>query len=581
VSYETKAGVAVSCSFLCLVGVVLSSKLWEGQAANAGTAPAEAGPGAGAAPPKTNLAELFKDEEDPFQIAPYQSATNPGAPALATIPSPGVNQSGGTTPPSNPVVTPPAPTIPVVANPSPPIDLRQLDGNSSPVKPLDTPVKTAVPAAAGAGAVATNQTKPADKSLEEILKGMQGGAAAPPPELKKVGQDAGNAVTAGANPAATPEKTALEKMVEADDKQKADAAALAATAAQQKPTIPSDDDLKKMLTKQSELAQNAAGDQINKQIGGLSDQGLSNTQAPNRPGPIMPSMGNEMGNPVKPPMNSSNLAGSAAPSPNMNAGLGQMPPRIPTGGTDGYPGQADATAINAGSRVIQPVSLGSPSATPPNNQFAQAGNGGAAPDNPESAFVSRPEARVQPMAAPAPSTPAPAQKDHWDDDMYVGQAGDTFKRIASDKYGSDRYAQALEYYNRDHVLATDATRRDPATIMSNQRIYIPPARILQREYESVIPSESEAAAGRTGPAATRPAAPGASPAAGLPEKSYRVRGGGEMFLTIARNTLGNDLRWPEIYNLNQRFAPEVEVPGGTILRMPGDAKIDPADVASK
>ena len=36
-SYETKAGVAVSCSFLCLVGVVLTSKLWEGQPANADT----------------------------------------------------------------------------------------------------------------------------------------------------------------------------------------------------------------------------------------------------------------------------------------------------------------------------------------------------------------------------------------------------------------------------------------------------------------------------------------------------------------------------------------------------------------
>jgi hypothetical protein len=459
------------------------------------------------------------------------------------------------------------------------VDLRQLDGNSSPVKPLDTPIKTAVPAAAGAGAVATNQAKPADKSLEEILKGMQGGAAAPPPELKKVGQDAGNAVTAGANTAATPEKTALEKMVETDDKQKADAAALAATAAQQKPVVPSDDDLKKMLAKQNELAQAGGSAPINKQIGGLGDQGLGNPLQPNRPGPVMLSMGTESGNVVRPPVIPTDIAGNTTSPPTTNAGLGQ--PRLPTGPTDGYPGQADATAINAGSRVIQPVSLGSPSATPPNNQFAQAGNGGAAPDNPESAFVSRPEARVQPMAAPVPSTPAPAQKDHWDDDLYVGQAGDTFKRIASDKYGSDRYGQALMFYNRDHVLASDATRRDPVTIMSNQRIYIPPVRILQREYESVIPSESEAAAARTGPAATRPPAPGTSPAAGLPEKSYRVRGGGEMFLTIARNTLGNDLRWPEIYNLNQRFAPEVEVPGGTVLRMPGDAKIDPADTASK
>ncbi len=567
-SYETKAGVAVSCSFLCLVGVVLSSKLWEGQAANAGT---------GVTPPKTNLAELFKDEEDPFQIAPYQSGDIPAGSAVASVPAPGVDGSARVAPPPIQTATPPTPVIPVAANQTPSPTANQMDGNSSPVKPLDAPIKPVVAAAAGAGAAA-DVVKPADQGYADILKGMTGGAAQAPPDLKKVGQDAGSAVTGGANSAATQEKTAFEKMVEADEKQKADAAALAASAAQARPTVPSDDDIKKMLAKQSEQAQGAASDQINKQINGLGDQGLGNSR-PNGAGPIMPLMGNDLGGPGKSPVMPANFAGNAAPPAALTAGIGQ--PRIPTAGADGYPGQADAAAINAGSRVIQPVSLGSLGATPPNNQFAQAGNNGATPYNPEPTFVSRPEARVQPMTAPVPSAPAPAQKDHWDDDLYVGQAGDTYKRISNDKYGSDRYAEALMLYNRDHVLASDATRKDPSTILSNQRIYMPPARILQREYESVIPTESDAAAARTAPAATRPAVSGTSPAAGLPEKSYRVRGGGEMFLTIARNTLGNELRWPEIYNLNQRFQPEVAVPGGTVLRMPGDAKIDPADVASK
>src|SRR4051794_39318977 len=68
-SYETKAGVAVSCSFLCLVGVVLSSKLWEGQAANAGSPAgqesvqvADAG-----AKPQFNIDSLFKNDDDPFK----------------------------------------------------------------------------------------------------------------------------------------------------------------------------------------------------------------------------------------------------------------------------------------------------------------------------------------------------------------------------------------------------------------------------------------------------------------------------------------------------------------------------------
>jgi hypothetical protein len=183
------------------------------------------------------------------------------------------------------------------------------------------------------------------------------------------------------------------------------------------------------------------------------------------------------------------------------------------------------------------------------------------------------------MTVPTPRAPAPAVKDHWDDDLVMGRAGDSYKQIAGDKYGSERYAQALMFYNRDHILATDATRKDPSTIVSNQRIYVPPLRVLQRDYESVIPPASEASTSRAPAAAPPPAGAASAPAANLPEKSYRVRGNGERFLTIARNMLGDENRWYEIYQLNTRFDPKLEIPGGTVLRMPGDAKIDPADMA--
>ena len=417
--------------------------------------------------------------------------------------------------------------------------------------------------------------------MEAILKGMQGGGGAtPPPDLQKIAQGAGSTAATTATDAANNAKdSVLDRLVQEDEKRKQEAAALAANAGQKNlnvPNVPTDEDLKKMLSKQTELAQGAVGDK-SKEISGAIDQRLGNTPNPNSGGAVVPAMGSDFGNSGKVGVIPTMTGANTNPPPVLNAGMGQT--RIPNMGTDGYPGQADAAAINAGSRTIQPVSLGSPAMTPPNNQFAMGNNAGAAPSNPEPRFVSQPEARVQPMTVSAPSTPAPALKDHWDDDLYIGQAGDSFKRISSDKYGSDRYAQALMFYNRDHVLASDATRHDPSTIVSNQRIFIPPARILQREYESVIPTESEAAANRTAPPPARPTTPGVSPAAGLPEKSYRVRGSGEMFLTIARNTLGDESRWPEIYNLNKRFEPTVEVPGGSVLRMPGDAKIDAADAA--
>ena len=55
-------------------------------------------------------------------------------------------------------------------------------------------------------------------------------------------------------------------------------------------------------------------------------------------------------------------------------------------------------------------------------------------------------------------------------------------------------------------------------------------------------------------------------------------GGGAMFLTIARTKLGDENRWPEIYLLNPSFETTNLIPGGTVLRMPGDAKLDPADI---
>lgn len=61
------------------------------------------------------------------------------------------------------------------------------------------------------------------------------------------------------------------------------------------------------------------------------------------------------------------------------------------------------------------------------------------------------------------------------------------------------------------------------------------------------------------------------------EKQYRVRRNGEMIRDIAGRTLNNRDRWIEIYKLNMRFNPEYPVHEGTVLRLPNDARVDPAD----
>ena len=62
------------------------------------------------------------------------------------------------------------------------------------------------------------------------------------------------------------------------------------------------------------------------------------------------------------------------------------------------------------------------------------------------------------------------------------------------------------------------------------------------------------------------------------EKLYRVGVNGEMILEVARRTLSNGDRWPEIYRLNPKLDPQVLIPAGTELRLPSDARIDAADL---
>jgi hypothetical protein len=62
--------------------------------------------------------------------------------------------------------------------------------------------------------------------------------------------------------------------------------------------------------------------------------------------------------------------------------------------------------------------------------------------------------------------------------------------------------------------------------------------------------------------------PVASTAGKAEGKAYQVASGGEMILTIAERELGSRDRWSEIYRLNQQLDPRYLIPAGTVLRMP-------------
>jgi hypothetical protein len=60
-----------------------------------------------------------------------------------------------------------------------------------------------------------------------------------------------------------------------------------------------------------------------------------------------------------------------------------------------------------------------------------------------------------------------------------------------------------------------------------------------------------------------------------PTRAYEVRKEGETYYAIAKKTLANPARWNEIYHLNgERFEASRPLPVGTLLRLPADAHVE-------
>jgi hypothetical protein len=188
-------------------------------------------------------------------------------------------------------------------------------------------------------------------------------------------------------------------------------------------------------------------------------------------------------------------------------------------------------------------------------------------------------ASVQPSAPPirvaAPVSNSPSVES-YDEETFVCRGNDSFQTISQDRYQTDRYARALMLFNRDHPLANSAIKNDAPVLQSGQQVFIPPTRILEKYYAAAIDSKAPTAPAI--PTGTRvsilsgsetPAPPPASAVRVDTPSTYRVVGNGEMIRDIARRTLGNAERWPEIYRLNPNIDPKEAVPAGSELRLPG------------
>ncbi len=235
------------------------------------------------------------------------------------------------------------------------------------------------------------------------------------------------------------------------------------------------------------------------------------------------------------------------------------------------------------------VSLGKPmNPTRAGNQYAQAPARPADPlptgSHPLPPVGAPVAGTSPPIAVPMPpgATPIAAsrvpQVESYDEETYVCRANDSFEAISNHYYSSKKYAQALMLFNRNHPRATAALQKDAPVLAEGQALYIPPIRILEKQYASAIPGYKPPAPAPA-PNTARTTARSLSTS---PSPQYHVRkAGGEMIPIIAKDTLGNVDRWTEIYQLNKgRFDPAWPVPAGTVLVMPADAKVPPENLVS-
>ncbi len=251
------------------------------------------------------------------------------------------------------------------------------------------------------------------------------------------------------------------------------------------------------------------------------------------------------------------------------------------------PAADDAPQANSRPRVA-PI--------PPPSELLGTGAGAAQQPAPIPPLGTQPSAVSPPIPAPSPggivqaSASGGAVVDSFDEEAYVCRSGDTFRSISEQYYRSPRYERALLLFNRDHPRSGESIRQEPPVLTPGQPIFLPPARILEKQYPAAItegtPLPSAPAAppppspGSVGLEAPRPVA-GATPSTSwsMPASgpTYRVRKGGETFLDIARRTLGNSERWADVYRLNRNYNPAYPVSEGSVLVLPAGAHVEAED----
>lgn len=161
----------------------------------------------------------------------------------------------------------------------------------------------------------------------------------------------------------------------------------------------------------------------------------------------------------------------------------------------------------------------------------------------------------------------------------------TFAALSQRLYGTDKYADALLAHNRAHSGAVKNgfnLNFNPPVLNPGQQVLHPAKEVLERDYRALV---RDVATGPSTPPTVKLTPPSPlTPPSGVATVSnppsvgtgrdYTVANpNGESILDIAERVLGNRARWTDIYRLNQgnpSVQPQFRIPAGTSLKMPAN-----------
>ena len=199
-----------------------------------------------------------------------------------------------------------------------------------------------------------------------------------------------------------------------------------------------------------------------------------------------------------------------------------------------------------------------------------------------------------PFTAPArPAAPPQPKTQSYLEEQHRWKAGDSFAAISTQYYATDKYAMALQSYNQDYPLATPAMRQNPPAIVPGQVIWVPPARILERDYGQQIggltpvKGSVPASDSRAGTPTGRSAVEAVPPPAGLANSGFG-NSAGQLYPRPSAGRVGAGDRPADAWDQRSgwsRPGPESDAqpgptaadPGRDSAAVAGGARVDGAD----